>query len=193
MFEVGVFSPCNKALFIETQPFERQLYKDFAVHVFENFNTSIMADVVDDILETTCGHPGLSMWMLIKATQQSIGHKCLTRADWLNSKRRICTPELYNTPAMTKMLQSVQSSKEIAKVLHVLIWDYQVSCAEVHVASFLRAVGIAKPLYCGNFIAFTIPIIRDFLLQENCSTYDNVHEIVDFCDSTRANFVKPPS
>lgn len=185
-----VFSPWNKSLLIETQPFERQLFKDFAARVYESYNTSIEAEVVDDILETTCGHPGFSTWMLIKSIQQAIGHKCLTTADWMNSKRSIYNTELYNTPTMLKMITRVNSSKKIAGVLHVLVRDNQVKCLEVRLVSFLRAVGIAKPSYHSNFITFTSPIIRDCLLQKFYPAYDTINEIAAFCDPTPVNYIQ---
>ena len=92
-----VVSPWNKAHFVETQPFQRKLFKEFAAHVYENHKINIDADVVDDILETTCGHPGFSIWMLIKSIQQAIGHGFLTTAEWMNSKRSIYNTELYKT------------------------------------------------------------------------------------------------
>jgi hypothetical protein len=54
---------------------------------------------------------------------------------------------------------------------------YQVNCTDVRLASFLRAVGIAKPTYQDNFLTFTSPIIRDCLLQEFYPVYDNINEI----------------
>jgi hypothetical protein len=100
-------TPWNKSLFIETQPFERQLFKEFAASVSKRYNTSIEADFVDDILEKTYGHPGFSIWMLSKSIQQTIELKCLTTADWMNSKRSIYNTQLYNTPTMSKRIARV--------------------------------------------------------------------------------------
>ncbi|KAI8892507.1 hypothetical protein BC833DRAFT_625755 [Globomyces pollinis-pini] len=189
----GVVSPWNKCLFIETQPFGRQLFKDFAVSVSEGYNTSIEAEVFDEILETTCGHPGFSIWMLIKSIQQAIQHKCLTIADWMNLKRIIYNEEFYNSPTMLKMVRRVKSSKKIAGVLHVLVRDNQVKCSEVRLVSFLRAVGIAKPsFHAANFITFTSPIIRDCLLQKLkfYRAYDTINEIATFCDPTPVNYIQ---
>ena len=157
---LDVVSPWNKSLFIENQPFERQLFKKFAASVYESCNINIEAEVVDDVIETTCGHPGFSIWMLIKSIQQSIGKECLTTTDWMSSKRSIYNTELYKTPAMMKMLGRVKASKKIARVLHDLVRDHQVNCSEVRLVSFLRAVGIAKPTYQDNCVTFTSPIIR---------------------------------
>jgi hypothetical protein len=159
-------SPWNKSFFIETQPFERQLFKGFAISVSQSSNTIIESEVIDDILETTCGHPGFSIWMLIKAIQQAIGRKSLTTADWINSKRRMYNMELCNTPTMLKMMSRVKSSRKIAGVLRCLVRDNQVEFSDVRLVSFLRAVGIAKPSYNPNVISFTCPIIRDCLLKK---------------------------
>ena len=186
-FQVG--SPWNKAHFIETQPFERQLFKEFAVGVYESHNANIEAEVVDDILETTCGHPGFSMWMLTKSIQQSIGMGCLTTAEWMNSKRSIYNMELYKTPTMAKMLGRVKSSKKIARVLHLLVRDNQVNCTEVRLVSFLRALGIAKPIYQDNFITFTSPIIRDCLLQQFYPACESINNVI-FWEQIPVNFVQ---
>jgi hypothetical protein len=99
---------------LQERPFERQLFKRFALSVSESSNTIIEADVIDDILETICGHPGFSIWMLSKAIQQAIGYKSLTTAAWIDSKRRMYNLELCNAPTMLKMMARVKSSKKIA-------------------------------------------------------------------------------
>ena len=185
-----VVSPWNKSLFIETQPFERQLFQDFASSVLKSYHADIEAEIVEDILETTCGHPGFSTWMLIKSIQRSVGHKRLRTADWMNSKRTIYNSELYNTPTMSKMISRVKSSKKIARVLHVLVRDNQVECSEVRLVSFLRAVGIAKPSYHANLITFTSPLIRDCLMQKFYPAYDNIDEIAPFCYPTSVNYIQ---
>ena len=78
-----------KAHFVESKPFQRQLFKEFAAQVYENHKINIDADVVDDILETTCGHPGFSIWMLINSIQQAIGHGFLTTAEWIRGSENI--------------------------------------------------------------------------------------------------------
>jgi hypothetical protein len=185
-----VITPWNKSIFIETQPFDRQVFKNFAASVSKSYSISMEAEVVDDILETTCGHPGFSAWMLIKSIQQAVGQKCLTTADWMNSKRRIYNTELYNAPTMRKMIARVKSSRRIAGVLHALVRDYEVKCSEVRLVSFLRAVGIAKPSHHANCITFTSPIIRDCLLQEFYPVHDTINEIVAFCDPIPVNYIQ---
>lgn len=167
--------PFNKTYLIEIQPFNRQIFKDFALSVYESYNAKIETEVIDEILETTCGHPGLSMWMLIKSIQQSMEHKCLTISVWMDAKRNLYNKELYKMPAMEKMLVQVKSSKKVKRVLHVLIRDYKVNCNDVQIVSFLRAVGIAKLTYQNNFITFTSPIIRDFLMQEGYRAEDAIN------------------
>jgi hypothetical protein len=184
-----VVSPWNKAHFIETKPFERHVFKDFAASVYDSYKANIVADVVDDILETTFGHPGFSIWMLLKSIQQAIGCGCLTTAEWMSSKRSIYNSELYKSPTMAKMLGRVKASKKIAGVLYILVRDNQVNCTEVRVESFLRAVGIAKPSNEGNLLTFTCPIIRDCLLQEFYPAYDTINEIAVFCDPFPVNYL----
>jgi hypothetical protein len=187
-----VVSPWNKSLFIETQPFERQLFKYFAESVSKSYNTIIEEGVVEDILETTCGHPGFSTWMLIKSIQQAIGKKCLTTEDWMSKKRSVYNKELFNSPTMLKMIARVKSSKKIAGVLHVLIRDNEVKCSEVRLVSFLRSVGIAKPSCHGdaNLITFTSPIIRDCLMEKFYPAYDDIDESAPFCDPTPVNYIQ---
>ena len=184
-----VVSPWNKTLFIETKPFECQIFKDFAADVYASHNANIEASVVDDILETTFGHPGFSIWMLSKSIQQAIGCECLTTADWMSSKRSIYNSELFKTPTMAKMLGRVKASKKIASILHILVRDNQAKCTEVRLESFLRAVGIAKPLY-DNMITFTSPIIRDCLLQEFYPAYDYISELVGLFNPLSVGFLQ---
>ena len=129
--------------------------------------------------------------MLIKSIQQAAGHGVLTTVDWMNSKRRIYNTELNNSPTMKKMLDRVKNSNKIERVLHVLVRDNEAKCEEIRLASFLRAIGIAKPsFYKTKFINFTSAITRDCLLQEFYPIYDTINEIVDFYDPTPENFIK---
>ncbi|KAJ2987126.1 hypothetical protein HDV02_006347, partial [Globomyces sp. JEL0801] len=122
--------------------------------------------------------------------QQAVEHKCLPAADWMNLKRTIYNTELYKTPTMLNMIESASSSKKIAHELHVLIRDNHVKCSEDPLVSFLRAIGIAKPSYPTGYLTFTSPIIRDCLLEKFYPAYDNINEIISFCDPTPANYIQ---
>ena len=91
---------------------------------------------------------------------------------------------------MKNMLESVEPSKKIARVVHVLVRDNQVNCEKVRLVSFLRAVGIAKLFQHSNFITFTSPITRDCLLLEFYPMYDNINEIIALNDPTPSNFIQ---
>ena len=140
-------SPWNKLTLIETQPFGRDQFKAFAVNVYECHNIIINIDIIEDILETTCGHPFFSIWMLEKALQLSLVRYFLE--DWISSRRTTYNNELCNTPTMLGMVKRVETSKSIKRVLHILVRDNEVyfSDWEVRLVSFLRAVGIAKLSY----------------------------------------------
>ena len=99
--QVDYGSPWNKMNIIETQPFDRMIFKKFAATVYSSHNVVVSPEVVDDILQTTCGHPGFSVWLLSKSVQQAFGMKILVLVDWVASKRWNLSFELYKTPTIT--------------------------------------------------------------------------------------------
>ncbi|KAI9348531.1 hypothetical protein BDR26DRAFT_853418 [Obelidium mucronatum] len=186
-----VVSPWNKTQFIETKPFDRLLFKKFAMDVYFNHKVSVSMEVPNEILETTCGHPGFSIWLLMKSVQLAIENNSLSMVDWLEAKRSTYNPDLCRTPTMASMLDRVKSSKQIADTLHVLVRENQVTCHDIRLASFLRAVGVARPWsqIDDNTLTFTSPVIRDCLLQHFYPPYDMINEIIGFANPPPSNFL----
>lgn len=152
---------------MQTQPFDRIVFRKFASNIYKSHNVVVSPEVVDDILQTTCGHPGLSVWLLSKSVQQAFGMKILVLEDWVRLKRWNFSFELHKTTNMTKLMNLAKNSKkQVGKFLHHLVTLYTAVCKEDREASFLRAIGIAKLHVQPNVLTFTCPIIRDFLLQQ---------------------------
>lgn len=91
---------------------------------------------------------------------------------------------------MTKMVSRLQSSKKITAVLHTLVRDNQVLCPETRLASFLRAIGVAKLMSDRtDWLTFTSPIFRDCLLRQFYPPCDDIIETIDISDSTPLNYM----
>lgn len=161
-----VSSPWNKATSIEAEPFNPGVFRQFAKDIYRIHNVSVSNDVVDDIIETTCGHPGFSMLLLNRSAQRALGRKSLDMADWMNNKRSFYYSELQKSKTMEKMLERLKSSLKIKDMLYKLVRDNELRCPDDRLVSFLRVVGVAKHSFQSDVFTFTCPIIRDSLIRE---------------------------
>jgi len=118
-----------------------------------------MFAVMEDIMDITCGHPGFSVWLLDKSVELARHAKVINYNTWLKVKRDQFTKELYKTNTFSRMLEKLQCSRRVIKLLNTMARNINVPCNDNRVISFLRASGIIKPI--DSEFTFTSPVIRD--------------------------------
>ena len=176
-----VIAPWNKSRFIETAPFNSDLFNHFCLRLFDSYGVVVEGGVVEDIWETTAGHPGFSMWFCVKSLLLALDKSGkLSTSEWMQMKRNVLSDQLLETPTMTKILTRVKSSKRIFPLLDRLIRFYEIFCDDTRMFAFLRSVGVARPTNKKGWITFSSPIIRDALLRQFYPPYDDIVQMVEF-------------
>ncbi|KAJ3293780.1 hypothetical protein HDU79_011897 [Rhizoclosmatium sp. JEL0117] len=186
----NVDSPWNKTTLVETTPFAKDVFSQFCNEVYVSHGLSVQQGVVNDIWETTRGHPGFSMWLVVTSIAEGFNRgRILCVTDWMTAKQEKYLRDLRETPTMQKILQTAQASKTAKSALHRLVRDNEVHCEE-RISSFFRAVGVGYRPDNHDGIYFSSPIIRDALLQQFYPSCDNVTAFVDIPKSPPSNFLE---
>lgn len=182
-------SPWNKANIIQTKNFSRDLFKPLAMEIYSSHLVSVDEAVIDDIFDTTHGHPGFCVGLLINSVQQTVGMKSLSIVDWMSAKRDKYNNHLCQKPTMKRMLELVKSSRSVKEVLCTMVRYNRVTCSNTRLTSFLQAVGIAVPGNSSNHFLFNSPIIRDCLLQHFYPPYGNISNTIEPPDANSENYM----
>lgn len=183
-----ISSPWNKARFIETTHFKQLAFVSFSQSLYRMKGVNVEDGVIDDIWESTSGHPGFSMYLLVKSISLSTDYSSeLSTIRWMEKKRSFYCDEIVKTPTMQKMLSRVKSTKKITNLLFLLVREKIIVCTDNRYVSFLRSVGIAK-LLGDDTIMLACPIIRDALLQNFFPASDDILETVQIPGTLPINY-----
>jgi hypothetical protein len=129
------------------------------------------------------------MWLLVKTVVLALDNSSqLSAALWMNKKRYFYCKEITKTPTMKKMLDRVKTTKKITSLLLLLVRQYKARCTDNRYVSFLRAVGVARPMEFEDWIILSSPIVRDALLQEFYPACNDIEEIIFIPDSLPTNY-----